>query len=344
MYENTTFEVILDRMIGKVREQASDLDTREGSVIYNALAPAAVELQNMYIEMDYYVDQFFSDTQNRENLIRRCRDLGMAPYPAVKAVLKGEFNMEVPIGSRFSADSLVFKAVERMEGYACRMECETAGAAGTSALGTIVPIEYIPGLTRAELTEVLTAGSEEEDTQHLRARYHTTVQKPSTSGNKYDYYNWAMECTGVGAAKVFPLSDGPGTVKVVITDRDMKSAKEELIRSVAAHIEGLRPVGAAVTLASAVEKPINLSAKVKVQSGIGLETVQEAFREKAQEHLKKYALQASDVSLAMVGDLLINIPGVLDYQNLKLNGLSENVELADMETAVLGTVKLEPAV
>lgn len=342
MYENITFEVILNRMINKVREQFPDLDTREGSVIYNALAPAAAELQNMYIELDYYVDQFFSDTQNRENLIRRCKDLGMVPYPAVKAVLKGKFNMDIPIGSRFSAGSLVFKAAERLEEeHAYRMECETAGAAGTEALGEIVPIEYIAGLTRAELTEVLSPGSGEEDTEHLRKRYHTAVQKPSTSGNKHDYYNWAMECAGVGAARVFPLADGPGTVKVVVTNREMKAAEEEIIRDVTSHIEELRPVGAALTTVSAVEKPIRVSANIKLQNGISLETVRAKFMEKAEEHLKKYALQAADVSLAIVGDLLINIPGVLDYKNLKLNGLAENVELADTETAVMGTVVLE---
>lgn len=58
------------------------------------------------------------------------------------------------------------------------------------------------------LTTILSAGTEEESDNALRARLLNVIQKPSTSGNRYDYYNWAMECEGVGAAKVFPLANG----------------------------------------------------------------------------------------------------------------------------------------
>ena len=46
MYENITYESILQRMLDRIPD---DMDKREGAVIYDALAPAAVELQLMYI-------------------------------------------------------------------------------------------------------------------------------------------------------------------------------------------------------------------------------------------------------------------------------------------------------
>ena len=46
MFENYTYEKILNDMLDRVPDS---LDKRQGSIIYNALAPAAVELQNMYI-------------------------------------------------------------------------------------------------------------------------------------------------------------------------------------------------------------------------------------------------------------------------------------------------------
>jgi uncharacterized phage protein gp47/JayE len=49
VYEDVTYEVILQRMLDRVPDT---IDKREGSVIYDALAPAAVELQLMYIELD----------------------------------------------------------------------------------------------------------------------------------------------------------------------------------------------------------------------------------------------------------------------------------------------------
>ncbi|SPT92348.1 phage capsid assembly protein; skin element [Bacillus subtilis] len=37
MFEDQTFEAIMERMLNSI---SADIDTREGSVIYNALAPA----------------------------------------------------------------------------------------------------------------------------------------------------------------------------------------------------------------------------------------------------------------------------------------------------------------
>lgn len=49
MYEDQTFDVILQRMLSRVPET---MDKRESSPIYAALAPAAVELTSMYIAFD----------------------------------------------------------------------------------------------------------------------------------------------------------------------------------------------------------------------------------------------------------------------------------------------------
>ena len=43
-----TFEFILERMLAEVPDS---LDKREGSIIWDALAPAAAELAKMYIEL-----------------------------------------------------------------------------------------------------------------------------------------------------------------------------------------------------------------------------------------------------------------------------------------------------
>lgn len=221
------------------------------------------------------------------------------------------------------------------------MECETAGAVGNRELGTLVPIDYIEGLTKAELTELIEDGSDEESTQALLERYLTKVQKPSTSGNRYDYYNWAMECEGVGAAKVFPLANGPGTVKVIVADANMSAAGTGLLQTVKNHIEELRPIGADVTVASVVEKAVNVSADIRLQAGRNLGTVQEAFRTSLAAYLRKEALDMSYASMAHIGNLLLGTDGIEDYSKLLLNGVSENVTLSDEEIAVVGTVTLE---
>ena len=167
------------------------------------------------------------------------------------------------------------------------------------------------------------------------------IQKPSTSGNRYDYYNWAMECEGVGAAKVFPLAGGPGTVKVIIADANMSAAGTGLLKTVREHIEELRPIGADVTVASVVEKAVNVSAGIKLQAGMNLGVVQNAFQAALTDYLHREALDMSYVSLARVGNLLLGTDGVEDYSGLLLNGVSGNMALTEEEIAVTGTVTLE---
>lgn len=155
MYEDITYELILQRMIDRVLAQNPNIDTREGSIIYNALAPAAVELQNMYIQLDTILNESFADTQTRDYLIKRCAERGIIPEPATKAILKGEFNIDVPIGSRFSLDMLNYIVIEKISDGIFKLECETPGSEGNQQFGTLIPIDYIEGLTSAELTELV---------------------------------------------------------------------------------------------------------------------------------------------------------------------------------------------
>lgn len=338
MYEDMTYEVILKRVMDRIPD---GIDKREGAVIYDAIAPAVVELQNVYIELGWALDQVFADTAVREYLVRRCAEWGIVPYPAAKAALRGEFNMDIELGERFSLGTLNFCAVKKICDRVYRMECETPGTAGNRSLGPLIPINYIPGLTHAVLTEVLEEGTEEESTESLRERFLFKVRKPSTSGNVYDYYNWTMECAGVGAAKIYPLASGPGTVKVVIADAERSGAGPELITQVKEHIEELRPIGADVTVVSVRERSISVTAKVKLQVGINLGMVQELFLRALTGFLQKGAFDIAYVSLARVGNLLLDIPGIEDYTELKLNGQAVNVSLADEEIAVAGAVTLE---
>ena len=64
-YESQTYEVILTRMMERVKESYPDLDTREGSLLYNALAPAALELAIAYTELDNIRSESFVNTASR---------------------------------------------------------------------------------------------------------------------------------------------------------------------------------------------------------------------------------------------------------------------------------------
>lgn len=341
MFEENTFEMILNRMLDRVPDT---MDKREGSIIYDALAPAALELQLLYIDLDTFLKEVFTDTADREYLIRRARERNVTPHDANSAVWKGRFapaSLEIGMGTRFNADALNFVVQEKLGEGMYKLACETPGSAGNDCLGQLIPVEYVNGLQRAELVELLEPGTDEEDTESLRKRYLTVLRKPSASGNIYDYYNWTMSCDGVGAAKIFPLADGPGTVKIVIANEEKSEAAPALCRQVKEYIEKQRPIGATVTVTSAVVLPVNVMARVKLQNGRNLGEVQAAFSNALAEFLHAGAFELSYAGYARVGNILLETPGVEDYDSLTLNGQAHNIALTDEQIAAAGTVTLE---
>ncbi|MDY6340725.1 MAG: baseplate J/gp47 family protein [Lachnospiraceae bacterium] len=339
MFESLTYDFILAKEKAKVPENVS---SAEGSLVHDALAPAAAELQEMYIGMDYYYDQIFADTADRESLLRIAAIDGITPKEATAAVWSAQIlpaSTVLQAGTRFNAGTLNLYISDSLGGGKYTMTCETAGTKGNNLPKSIVPIDYI-SYTSATLLSIMTPGTDEEDTEDFRARYLSYLQHPATSGNKYSYYNWAMEVEGVAAAKVFPLLNGNGTVGVTIAATGMKAASETLVKAVQTHIDRERPIGASVTVKSAEELSVSIEATVTLADGAALSDVQKNFAEKVEAYLHDSAFKIKHVGLARIGDILINLSGVSDYSSIKLNGSAANVTLTDDQIAVAGAITL----
>lgn len=204
MFENKTYETILQDLMDRVTTR---VNKTEGEVIWDALAPAAAELQVLYIELDRILAETFADTASREYLIRRAAERGMSPKEATFAELRGVFTPSVPIGARFSLDMLDYIVTEKLGDGDYRVQCETPGVEGNSHLGTLVPIDYIDGLTHAELVEILSPGQSEEDTEVFRQRYFDSLDSEAFGGNIKDYHNKISQM-GVGGVKIYPTFQG----------------------------------------------------------------------------------------------------------------------------------------
>lgn len=201
MYETITYEVIRDRMLARVPEK---FDRREGSVIWDTHSPTAIELQILYLELDSILKEAYGDSASRAFLILRCKERGIYPQEATKAVLRGVFapeNIDVT-GRRFNIGDLNYTVTEKISDGEYQVECETAGRAGNQFFGAMVPVEYINGLRKAELTELLIPGEEEEETEELRKRYFASFDERAFGGNRADYLEKTNAIPGVGRTKV----------------------------------------------------------------------------------------------------------------------------------------------
>lgn len=206
MYEAQTYEVILARMLQKALSINSNLDTREGSLVWYGDAPAAVELQNLYIALETVLNETFADTASRPYLILRAAERGLSPQPASPAVLQMAITpttLFLPLNTRFSIGDLnYYVSADRGSGN-YELTCETAGEAGNHYTGTVIPIEYVEGLETCNITSILVPGEDEEDTEVFRQRYLDSLNAQAFGGNRIDYIEKVNAIPGVGGVKVY---------------------------------------------------------------------------------------------------------------------------------------------
>lgn len=347
-----------DLLVKKFSGIDNSLDKREGSIIYNATAANTAETIQMLVTLKNQIDMVFADTAPREYLIRRAAERGMAPEGAKKAKLKGVFNIDVPIGSRFSHDDLNYVVIDQIATGEFTLECETAGNSGNLYLGTLIPIEYINGLTSAELTEVLIPGEDEEDTEVFRKRYFNSFNSTAYGGNRADYKDKVGSLDGVGGVRVYRAWNGGGTVKLVIIDSLFDKPTQTLIDTVQNAVDpldqqgegvGIAPMDHIVTVFGVNETAIDITLNITYQSGWAWADIEadinnvidDYFKELAEEWASATTYEDDNfgvvVRISQIETRVLGVAGVLDIANTQLNGGTSNIAL-DKESIPIGGV------
>lgn len=348
-YESQTYEVILTRMMARVSEKYPNLDTREGSIIFNALAPAALELAVMYTELDNVLKESFVNTASREYILIGCEQMGMdiSVFEASSGVFKGEFDVEVAIGSRWNCDLYNFTVVEYLDKngdyYTYKLNCESVGSGANNQTGDLTPITDAPSdLTYAKLTECLIEGENESSDDDIRTAYFEYVNSIVSDGNIAQYKRWCSEYDGIGNAKIFPLWNGSNTVKVSILSASNTRASDTLVQEFQEYLDpniegmgnGVAPIGAFVTVTTATEVPINVKASVTMKSGYkDTSGIVDAIT----KYLAGIAYEKSMVSYMNIGATILNVEGVETINNLLINNSTANITLGSEEIPILGT-------
>lgn len=354
MFEGKTFEVILEDMLSRI---PSTLDKREGSVIYDALAPVAAELAQIYAEMDAVLDETFADTASINYLSRRVVERGLTRILATKAIMKGEFtptSLEIPIGTRFSCDQLNYAVTEKISAGTYKLECETAGSDGNNHLGQLIPIDYITGLETATITEVLVPAREDETADELRERYFETMTSQSYGGNVADYKEKTKSVEGypVAACKITPVWNGGGTVKVTILDGEYNAPSQALIDAIQNALDpvghsgqgyGLAPIGHVVTVDGGTDVTVNITATITYVSGWSWASAGDYIKAAVDKYFEQLAEtweneSALVVRLAMVDAAILSAEGVLDVSGTRLNGSAANLNLTSSQIPLRGTI------
>ena len=369
-----TFKYLMESALDNVPDS---LDKREGSIIYDALAPACYELAEYYMELKKMLENTFASTANNEYLDLRVAEQGLERYAASYAVKRGDFLTSsgnpavIPIGSRFSviSDTLNLN-YEVTEAYrdefgavvpgAYRMTCEEIGTQGNSYTGPLIPITFIPNLKTATLSDLLVPARDEETDDELRDRYFLTINDKPFGGNLAQYNEVLKGIDGVGAVQIYPVWNGGGSVKLSVIDAEYNIITNDFITTLQNMIDptpqgtglGLAPIGHTVTVTTPTEKIIDITATVALENGYTLGQVTPLIEEAIESYLlglreiwgisddfNNYSLA---VYIARINAAVLGVAGIANVTGTTINGLASDLILTQdattQELPVLGTV------
>lgn len=362
----TDLDSIRNRVLGAIPDK---FDKRQGSVIDYAVAPAILEFAQAYELAEWLSRQSFASTSDYEHLKLLGLEHDLRPKPASKAIVKGKFSMEIDIGTTFiktKANSLEYEVKSFMskdsEFYYYQLECLTAGTQGNNITGDIIPTNYIEGLKVAELVEVLILAENMEDIEHFRERVLTSDNAKEFAGNMIAYINRVTAMNGVGQCRVKRAIKGAGSVGILIVDTELRKATKTLIDKVQKDIDpvpfngqgvGFAPIGAIVYVDTIEEEKINISFKLTLDTGYNYEMVKEQIETALSEYIqsvnKDWGSWSPDnndypeliVRLSRVDNAILNIEGIVDIADTKINGIRNNLTVTGDNVGVLGVVENE---
>lgn len=343
-YNQETYEVIKERILSNM---LNDIDKREGSFVNNMVSPLGVEFAKYYMELDDILAIMFLEDATNEFLDKKVNDF--AVYRKLGTSATGEIVVTGIVGTYIAKGSVVLSQGELAfytlndiwldeDENVIKVEAEDVGAKYNIIANSIDKfaikndnIETVTNTTEFE------GGTDRETDEELRNRFFEIIRRPATSGNIYHYEQWAKEVDGINQARVKPLWDGAGTVKVIVSN-DNDIVEDDIVTKCREHIEKVRPIGAEVTVITPSALEVVVKAKIEVKQGY--DTVQSKlnFENNLLEYLKTCA---GEVTYTKVASCLGGVEGIEDYNSLTVNNATTNIPYNDEQMPKLKSIELE---
>ncbi len=368
MFEDYTYERLLEEVLDNAPE---GIDTRQGSIFYDAVSGPLLKIAKLYTDLDLIAEMVSVATATGTALDARAGEYGVTRLAATRAKYHVAFEGVMPqTGERFYIGGQYFVLWNREENGQIihYLEAEAAGIGGNEIYsGTpAVPVNNIEGLVSATFGAIYENGSNEEDDESLRIRVQEKIAGPAENGNRQHYKTWCEGWDGVGRARIFPLWNGPNTVKAVLIDTTGKPCGMAKVAEVQEYIdpatkgytvtidgrtytvgdglgEGVANLGAHFTAAAAIPLVVNVSFAAELASGVTKDAAREEAETAIEEYFKGLVLdtvEAADivVRVSAIGAILSGLKTILDYSDLKLNGASTNIAPGEDGVPVIGEV------
>lgn len=265
---------LIDRAVADIESRLPGTDARLRRSNLNVLARVhAGAVHGLYGYLDWLSRQVIYDTAEAEWLERWASIWNIARRPAAAATGTAQFTgtdgTVIPaatLATRSDGAEFVTAAeVTIAAGVAvATVTAVLPGAGGNtdggSALSLVSPIAGAAS-TATVSGAGLTAGTDAESDDSLRARLLDRIRQPPHGGARHDYVAWAQEVPGVTRVWVSPNELDVGTVTVRFVRDDDASPIPDAgeVAAVQAHLDALRPVTAEVIVVAPEAVPVDFT-------------------------------------------------------------------------------------
>jgi uncharacterized phage protein gp47/JayE len=341
---------VRDNILRDLKNLRPEADISSDSDNYVRASAVGSAVEGLYQHQLWITKQIFPDTADVDFLLLHARLRGMGLKPAVASggtlLVAGTPGTNVASGlaAKYQDGTAYITTsggdIDATGQMVVTAQAVVAGTAGNRAEDDVLTLTVPPLGVNASVTVVaMEGGAETETPESLLARLLQRIRRPPAGGNKYDYWQWAMEVPGVAAAYVYPLRRGLGTVDVVIA-ASTGLPSDPVVAATQAHIDDQRPVTAKNSLViKPTIKTYNVVAQLKL-NGVDLATAQAAIES---------ALAAYDAAIApgdtairtRIGAAISDTTGVDDYElDEPAANVVPTVDGTKVEWCRLGTVNL----
>lgn len=371
-FQNKDYDYFLRKMLDAVPD---NIDKREGSIIYDALAPAALVMGQQSLDMANVIKETYIKTASGEFLDYRAIEHGTSRYPATQIEAKAKVLNDkkepldnVQIGDKFASigDSPIFYAVTKVnDDLTVELTAEVKGSSANSYIGQILPVTPNDLLSWAEITEITAPARNVESDDHLRARLLSSQSWIAYGGNVADYLDMTSKIDEVGAAQIYPTWNGGGTVKVVILNNDLMPASASLVQKVKNTLDpedkqaegyGLAPIDHAVTVTAPEELIVNVDISVKLDDTKVTRYVKDSITKAVESYFQSLRKDWADITQKLgrgyqetiyrskILSQVMLTEGVINAKLPSLNGRDADIDLvfnnSKSQLPVVGTVTI----
>lgn len=348
-FDSLTPEGVQDMLRAFVEDDLG-LYAGEGGLLNIILAPGAYVFWEALQALRAQVPISFVDETSGAYIDKAAAAYGITRKPgtpaSVDVTFTGTANAVVPAGTMcVTADGLGFLTDEELtlgedgSGTVSATSDDVGAVYNVPAQAIVTTQESVAGVSGVTNDAAAAGGTDPETDAALFARLDAYRKTPPTSGNDRHYHQWALEVNGIGAASVIRCWDGPGTVKVIVADMELRPVEEDKVAEVAAYIETQRPVTAEVTVESAEGVGVQVAVTVETDGTVSKSNTEQAFTDRLAEYLGTLAFQTgAEVVYNRVLAIVMGLDGVTDCSGLTVNGGTANVPLDADEVPLLGTV------